>query len=1546
MSTATHRTPRARSNSGRPKRTWLRLLTLESRINPTTFPDFVYPYSVPSVSVFPTSSSWGSAILEFQPFLPSDLSTQAPVAATPTIAEWTHIGQPNETLAIIGHQFSSHPVTEASKDTEFMVFGQTDSANGQTLAASTLRIDGPRAAVTLPTGDSKSPFPDDSMYLLWPGNAAGLGRPVRVNAPDLTWVGPNLASPKEQVTVYGTNLTRQGLTNQDTWIYLAPTNGTPLSNPWIHVATGEANPFRVTFELPADVVPEKEYHLWVHNGQGDRFGWSDPMTVSIRAPLPGFPTESSKPGFFDVTSYSATGSNSSDDDFEEIRQAIDAATDFVGKNPNLGATVYFPAGAYDVSKSLSLYNHKNIRFLGQVNGSQPISIIRPRADTSGSTPVYPSTIFHTENLSSNLQFVNLELNDAGNLRDDGTIYPTLARLRAVDDLRIDNVTFIADGLYHRAIDAAATENSFPERITIKDCKFVMGDAVKFLGATQVAIDNCVFEGVYNVPTMIFAQTCAEVSVTNCQAYDHDPDPNPSVGQTKINGYARGRLLFAQGDANVNYYIAGNETFDFAPEPTLPVIPGVVDANSGEQILFEPGRGAVYYGKPESAGASWVQFGDLDTDYDNILGRVAITIIDGQGQGQRRRVTNIDTSTGNVELDEPWSVVPDAGSTLAIGPAQQDIVIYDNILDGKEEWLSPTLLATEANGGLHTASSGVQIGGVAHVVVMNNTITNVRYGVDMIPHQRDDNIGSVTDPRPQFDTNYFNYVAGNTITNAVHGIAVATTPDVNASGYATVGYGAAHLGSTLRNNTFAEMKKIFYQNRKSFVIGTQSDFHYRSVDLTIIEDNKYPIHSDPNHTEDNGLVGIDLYGGTKNSFNTIIRKNIFTGLSSKATGVNFAGEGTPALFDNDWGNAKDYDGAKQPGDLLELPQRVVRLTWDGLTQTMGGDSPFVAVRNAGADTKVFVPHDFWTFSDSEWLLTSGINFPSYESGNESLYVGLDSEKIALLGDGYYLGTVTVTDGEVAHYVTVEVKTMNNSGGNLLGMGPFDGHLPNVAHDRVTTIEAEHYDRGGNNFGFYDSLGDDHVEPAGTGLAIVVPLFADWYDYTVNVPADGWFRVEARSRGAAAANFFVLHYGSENVIFEPGVSDWHNVRPTDGAAEVFVYLSYGLQTMRLEIREEGADIDWLRFMPVDGTTQVGIPVPFDANVPTVSHFAAVTINTERYDNGGAGVAYNDETSGNDQSSYREAEDVDATTFGGSGNLHAVVGAAGEWTNYAIEVAQRGTYAVQFSLKNSASGGKIRLQTPDGVTLFSNTSLPDVDVPESTGYTTVSRLVSLDSVGPKTIQLKFHENAGNDLAGEVQLMTFLPVNLCLHGPEAPAKPYATPAKVNETQVGTVFAVNTPGEISALRFFVNHDEYLENVDHTVRFWRVASSTVVNPVTGEVALTADTGFTGASVIVSANQLPDTEWKTVTLSSPLAVEPGLYVVSVNVAASLSISPITTYTHPTLGLIPGVAPPATPSVLTLVAGSISDTPNTFPSKVRSSPHPTVYYWLDVSFTPDY
>lgn len=183
--------------------------------------------------------------------------------------------------------------------------------------------------------------------------------------------------------------------------------------------------------------------------------------------------------------------------------------------------------------------------------------------------------------------------------------------------------------------------------------------------------------------------------------------------------------------------------------------------------------------------------------------------------------------------------------------------------------------------------------------------------------------------------------------------------------------------------------------------------------------------------------------------------------------------------------------------------------------------------------------------------------------------------------------------------------------------------------------------------------------------------------------------------------------------------------------------------------------------------------------------------------------------------------------------------------------------------------------------------------------------------------------------------------------SRAFAEPKACHPSQTmppgGTVFAVNLPGAFSELRFWVNDDEYetsdQNDTSHFVNLWRIDSSELANGV----AI-----LSGTSLLASAIEVPFTElntgWNYVPLDPPIEVNPGLYQVSVNLFAK-----------PSFSLIQDVVPSASPSVLTLVAGSYNlISSSEFPDRVfydtdqnnSSLNLPNGYFWLDVIFSQIY
>ena len=144
------------------------------------------------------------------------------------------------------------------------------SANGQRYDVKRqLGADGYLAA-TLPERSQ------DGLFLLWCGNEAGWSRPIRLNAPQIWWTSPAHPTPGGELHVIGRDI-GQRPSRSVAHVYLAAP-GQP--GRWLTCV--HSVKYMASVALPADLAPG-DYQVWVHAGMGGRFGWSEPLPVTIAA---------------------------------------------------------------------------------------------------------------------------------------------------------------------------------------------------------------------------------------------------------------------------------------------------------------------------------------------------------------------------------------------------------------------------------------------------------------------------------------------------------------------------------------------------------------------------------------------------------------------------------------------------------------------------------------------------------------------------------------------------------------------------------------------------------------------------------------------------------------------------------------------------------------------------------------------------------------------------------------------------------------------------------------------------------------------------------------------------------------------------------------------------------------------------------------------------------------------------------------------------------------------------------------------------------------
>ena len=170
-----------------------------------------------------------------------------------------------------------------------------------------------------------------------------------------------------------------------------------------------------------------------------------------------------------------------------------------------------------------------------------------------------------------------------------------------------------------------------------------------------------------------------------------------------------------------------------------------------------------------------------------------------------------------------------------------------------------------------------------------------------------------------------------------------------------------------------------------------------------------------------------------------------------------------------------------------------------------------------------------------------------------------------------------------------------------------------------------------------------------------------------------------------------------------------------------------------------------------TAAGTPPPAPAPPPSAAS-AAFTgtpialpgrIEAEAYDKGGSGLAYYDTTSGNSSGAYR-TDDVDIrVTSDATGSYNVKSVRASEWLAYTVNIATAGTYAFDFRIASSGTGGTVRL-TLDGSDVSGAISLPD------TGGWNVWQTFRKDGVtlpaGTHVLRLTIESNGSGGTAADI--------------------------------------------------------------------------------------------------------------------------------------------------------------------------------------------------------
>ncbi len=856
-------------------------------------------------------TDYGFPVPNPEPALPSNFDVFTPPLylanpLAPAVAEWTRSGNPGNVV-----EFSLAKLTSG---TTFAIYGQTGEALNTPQNVTPAVLDytphgtasGQIASILLPANGIQP-----GMYLVFPQNSVGTGSPVAINRTEAWWVGPKAATEGDTVSVYGRNLTYPGtnaIGDKSPLVYLVGTSGSSQ----IYLPTvSAANPYKVDFSVSG--VEPGTYNVWIHNGAGGHFGWSGPLSITVSTNSP-WNCQASGSSTFSVTTYGANG-NGVTDDTPAVTNTITAAGAYAANTSHPYATVYFPTGTYMVSTGFQ--PPSNVCFMGagttnwqsQSGRSGSASILRLSktiaiCSSSPSSSVQSERAFISANEdgrgSNNVEFTDLVLDVNGNIACVSEEQGAHVRFRSSKNVKFNHIVLNGTGptLYgsgFNSFDFANGENYYVTNSTI------IGTGIYDGWANQLFISDNLFLSADNSIMMLDNSGTSQIALWNNTQEDLEyfnttnpttPIPYNSgsasyitatAGQSLVGTgagpYGTGRIGGSESYETGLLYIGENKNINAGPcDPTntsgiypesYPACASNTNANSGEQILFETPN-LDFGGLATASSATTVTVSGLTetscgfTPNAKCVGEDAI-IVGGTGLGQNRHIIAQDGAT--VTISEPWMVTPDTTSNIYIGNVTYQVVVYNNIEQGKEDQHLR-----------YTALTGVEIWSNVYALVYdNNQVSNVRTGINEVT--------LTTSNRPGKNwivPNYFNLFMNNSIKSAIVGVAIA---DRLFGGWGDP-QGVAFVGDIYRNNIIGTSDSTTPVNTGIYLTGFEFTPSAATVGKgntiqgIILDGNSVVIN--PNHlsslyltNHDNTPASIWTDSGNALIVDTLLNNNNFT-----------------------------------------------------------------------------------------------------------------------------------------------------------------------------------------------------------------------------------------------------------------------------------------------------------------------------------------------------------------------------------------------------------------------------------------------------------------------------------------------------------------------------------------------------------------------------------------------------------------------------------------------------------------------------------------------
>ena len=268
---------------------------------------------------------------------------------------------------------------------------------------------------------------------------------------------------------------------------------------------------------------------------------------------------------------------------------------------------------------------------------------------------------------------------------------------------------------------------------------------------------------------------------------------------------------------------------------------------------------------------------------------------------------------------------------------------------------------------------------------------------------------------------------------------------------------------------------------------------------------------------------------------------------------------------------------------------------------------------------------------------------------------------------------------------------------------------------STFEAENFDKGGQNSGYYDNTPYNDGGQYRTTEAVDIALSSgastpiinnfktgEWLAYTVNVTAAGSYdlAIQASNNG----NPSTFHFELDGVKIGANVS----VAST-GSWDTYAWVSAGKINLPAgqHVLKLVSDAQYFNVNSIRASLVAAAVTPPTAGTPYSGTPVALpgTIEAENFDKGGEGLGFHDLSAGNAGGQYRTSEAVDiiASTDASGGGYVVNSFQTGEWLAYTVNVAAAGKYDLAIRASNSGSDGSFHFEM-DGGKIGSTITMPN--------------------------------------------------------------------------------------------------------------------------------------------------------------------------------------------------------------------------------------------------